>query len=99
MKFNVPWVNAALFANVPFRFNVPVPVISPSLLEPVFAVKVPLFVNVPSLSNTADDVPLFINSAPAEIFKLVCVRFAPNVAVPVSTLVVPVPVTALLIGQ
>ena len=91
VKFNVPCVNAALLANVPFRFNVPVPAIPPSLLEPVFAVKVPLFVNVPSLSKTAEDAEeLLIKAAPEEIFKLFCTSPVETVEVPVKTFVVPV---------
>ena len=90
-------VNAALLSKVPFNIKVPVPFIPPSLDEPVLAVKEELFVKVPSLSSTADAVALFINAAPDEIFKLSCVRFAPNVVVPVVTSVVPVPVTALFI--
>ena len=71
VKFKVPCVIAALFANAPFKVKVPVPPIVPSLLEPVFAVKVALFVNVPSLSRTAFAVALLINVAPEVIFKLV----------------------------
>ena len=97
VKFNVLCVKPELFANVPPRFKVPVPPIPPSLVEPFPAVNVELFVNVPSLSSTADADPLFINTAPSDMFNAPWVKFAPKVVVPVLTVVVPFPVTDLFI--